>query len=265
MTILEQITESKKRELKHLKEAIPLKQLEKSEFFGRTCHSLHQALATAAHPSIIAEFKRKSPSGGIINDTVLVEDVTRAYVSAGVAGLSVLTDYPYFGGRGEDLICARIINACPILRKDFLVDEYQVYEAKAMGADIILLIAACLTPGKTFKMAGLARSLGMEVLLELHAEKELDHLNEYISFAGINNRNLKDFTVSLDSSLHLAQKLPAGLVKISESGLRSPETVNTLFKAGFKGFLMGEAFMSTPDPGAACHNFILSLQTQSNT
>ncbi len=181
------------------------------------------------------------------------------------AGLSVLTDYPYFGGRSDDFICARVINHCPILRKDFLVDEYQVYEAKAMGADVILLIAACLTRGRTIKMAKLARSLGMEVLLELHAEKELDHLNEYINFAGINNRNLKDFTVSIDTSLQLAQKLPAGLVKISESGLQSPETVTTLFRAGFKGFLMGEAFMSTPDPGVACRNFILSLGTHLNT
>lgn len=264
MNILEQITESKKKELKHLKEAIPLKQLEKSAFFGRTCHSLHQAMAAAAHPSIIAEFKRRSPSRGIINDTVSVEEVTRAYVSAGAAGLSVLTDYPYFGGRGEDLICARVINTCPILRKDFLVEEYQVCEAKAMGADVILLIAACLTPGKTIKMARLARSLGMEVLLELHTGKELDHLNEYISFAGINNRNLKDFSVNMDTSLHLAQKLPPSLLKISESGLHDPGTVTTLFKAGFKGFLMGEAFMSTPDPGTACRNFILSLENPSN-
>ena len=261
MNILDQIVESKKQELKNLKEAIPMRQIEHAELFKRKCISLKTRFSETGSWGIIAEFKRKSPSRGIINDRQSVDEVTTAYSDAGAAALSVLTDYNYFGGSTDDLICARLLNTCPILRKDFIIDEYQLFEAKAMGADIILLIAACLTISKAGKLAQIAHELGLEVLLELHAEKELDHLNEHIDFAGINNRNLKDFSVDLNTSIILGKKIPASMIKVSESGLNSADSIVSLYREGFQGFLMGEAFMSKSNPGAECKNLIQSVSS----
>jgi indole-3-glycerol phosphate synthase len=259
MNILDQIIASKMKELKTLKEAIPLKQLMQSELIKRQSISLKSRFAKPGSWGIIAEYKRKSPSRGIINDKLSVDKVTKGYSEAGAAAISILTDYLYFGGRSEDLLCARLLNDCPILRKDFIIDEYQIFEAKAIGADIILLIAACLTPLKTKKLAKTAHLLGLEVLLELHTEKEVDHLNDYVDFAGINNRNLKDFSVDINTSLQLAKKIPASICKISESGLNSASSIASLYYEGFQGFLMGEAFMAKENPGAECKKLILTV------
>ena len=183
-------------------------------------------------------------------------EITSGYNQAGAAGISILTDSKYFGGVAEDLNAARPHLSCPVLRKDFMVDEYQLYEAKAMGADVILLIAAALTVEKTEELALKAHDLGLEVLLEVHNQEELRHINNYVDLVGVNNRNLKTFEVNIDISLALAGLIPDKFVKISESGISSPETVVELRKAGYKGFLMGENFMKGNDPALALKGFI---------
>jgi indole-3-glycerol phosphate synthase len=212
------------------------------------------------HPEksgIIAEFKRKSPSKGMINGSASVEQVSIGYMQAGASALSILTDKEYFGGSNEDLKVVRKYNFCPILRKDFVVDEYQIIEAKSIGADCVLLIAAALDPGKLKFLAAFAKSLGLEVLLEVHDGEELDRcLNDHVDLVGINNRNLKTFEVSLDTSLNLINKIPSNFVKISESGISDPNTMIELKKAGFDGFLIGENFMKSARPEQAAYNFI---------
>lgn len=261
MTILDQIIASKKKEIKTLKEAIPLKQLEQSEFFNNPCISLTNLFATKGSWGIIAEFKRKSPSRGIINENISVNEVTTGYLNAGALAISILTDNLYFGGSSDDLLCARVLNQCPLLRKDFIIDEYQIYESKAIGADVILLIAACLTPQHTIKLAKTAHSIGLEVLLEFHEIEELDHLNDHIDFAGVNNRNLRDFSVDINRSMQLVKKIPASICKISESGLNSADTIASLYYNGFQGFLMGEAFMKNENPGLECEKLIKHVST----
>jgi len=208
---------------------------------------------------IIAEFKRQSPSKGIINANAKVEEVTVGYMNAGASALSILTDNQFFGGNNEDLIKSRELNFCPILRKDFIVDPYQIIEAKSIGADAILLIAAILTPEETLHFATLARSLGLETILEVHGCTELSHLNNKISILGVNNRNLADFTVSLDISLSLSEFISDRILAISESGIHDPADVHLLKQAGYKGFLIGEQFMSAGDPASACQTFISQL------
>jgi indole-3-glycerol phosphate synthase len=188
-----------------------------------------------------------------------VETVTTGYSLAGASGLSVLTDGDFFGGSNDDLIRARAVNACPILRKEFILDAWQVFEARSIGADAILLIAAILTPAETLELATLARSLGMETILEVHGKTELDHLNDQISLLGVNNRNLGDFTVSLDISLSLSRYITGGMPAISESGIHHPEDIKILKEAGYSGFLIGEQFMATLEPAAACRSFINRL------
>ena len=261
MNILEQIIASKKKEVRVLKEAMPLKELTKSEFYDRRCVSLKAVLQRSGYPRIIAEFKRKSPSLGMISEQAQVEKVIPGYVEAGAAAVSVLTDYPYFGGRPEDLACARVLVPVPLLRKDFIIDEYQLHEAKSLGADLVLLIAASLTRARAARLARQAKSLGLEVLLEIHEEKELAYLNEHVDIAGINNRNLKSFHVDTGTSLELGKKVPEEFLKISESGLQLASTVADLFGAGFRGFLMGEAFMSKTSPEEACRSFIMQLNS----
>ena len=210
---------------------------------------------------VIAEFKRRSPSKGVINDQVKPEIVTRGYADAGVSGLSVLTDSYYFGGSTEDFIAARNANPfIPLLRKDFIVDEYQLYESRLLNADVILLIAAVLGKSEISRFTSIAHELGMEVLLELHDESEIEKIDKQVDMIGINNRNLKDFQVDMDRSLRLFDKLPPEAVKISESGLSDPETVDFLRSRGFHGFLMGENFMKTVDPPLTCANFISRLK-----
>jgi len=209
---------------------------------------------------IIAEFKRKSPSKGIINDKVSVEKVTTDYAAAGASALSVLTDRQFFMGRKIDLVRARRNNKIPILRKDFMIDEYQVIEAKAFGADIILLIAAILTPQQIQQLASLAKSLELNVLLEVHNLEELQRsINPNLDAIGVNNRNLADFTVSVETSYQLAEHIPSEFLKISESAISDPETIRQLKKAGFNGFLIGENFMKQADPGAAMREFVGEL------
>ena len=214
----------------------------------------------AEKPGIIAEFKRRSPSRGAIHPDADPVQVAREYVAAGAAAVSILTDRDFFGGSFRDLL--EIRNALPeavLLRKDFFIDPYQLHEAKAYGADMVLLIAAILEPAELEELALGARSLGMEVLFEVHSEKELEKYHPSIGFVGVNNRDLKTFRVDTSTSLELVGKLPEGVVAVSESGISDTGEVRRLHRAGFGLFLVGESFMSQPDPGEACREFIARL------
>jgi indole-3-glycerol phosphate synthase len=257
--ILEQIVAYKKREVEERKNMISGKQLELTNYFTRTVLSMRRFLKDPEKTGIIAEYKKRSPSKGIINQTATVESVTGAYTRCGASMISVLTDGPSFGGSREDLDRARF-NALPILRKDFILDPYQVFETRAMGADVILLIAACLKPQQTKLLAGLAHDLGLEVLLEIYTEDELEHVCEEIDVVGINNRDLKTFSVDIDRSARLAERLPFDKLRVAESGIRDVETIFTLRSAGFDGFLIGEQFMSAPDPAIAFASFTDQLK-----
>ena len=261
MNILDKIVAQKKIEVQQAKNQVSYTTLEESEFFHRDILSLKDFLLDANRTGIIAEFKRRSPSKGIINDQVSVEDVTTAYAAAGASALSVLTDKQFFMGKKIDLTKARSVNNIPILRKDFMIDEYQVIEAKSMGADIILLIAAILTPEEIQNLAVLAKGLGLNVLLEVHSLEELQRsLNPSLDVIGVNNRNLSDFSVSVETSYQLAEHIPPEFLKISESAISDPETIKQLKKAGFNGFLIGENFMKQADPGAAMREFVKELR-----
>jgi indole-3-glycerol phosphate synthase len=260
MDILEKIIEHKKREVAKRKSLYPVKQLEQSIFFFRSTVSLRNSLRESDSSGIIAEFKRQSPSKGTINADADVLQTTKGYVESGAAALSVLTDKDFFGGSNVDLIGARSINNCPILRKDFIIEEYQIIEAKSIGADVILLIAAALQPQKLQALASFAQSLGLEVLLEVHNEKELKtNISSAIDLIGVNNRNLKNFEVSIDLSRKLSEIIPKEFVKISESGISFPETIIELRQFGYQGFLMGENFMKHERPELAAKEFIESL------
>lgn len=260
MTILDHIIASKHKEVAEIKNLISVNQLEKKKGFQRTPISLKNSLLQKNSSGIIAEFKRKSPSKGIINNLSSVEDVTKAYSEAGAAGISILTDSQYFGGFSSDILSSRELIPVPVLRKEFIIDEYQIVEAKSIGADVILLIAACLDKQTINKFTTCALSLGLEVLLEIHTEEELEKINDKINLIGINNRNLKTFKVDLEHSIHLSTLIPESYVKISESGIEQTETINMLKSKGFKGFLIGEIFMKTTDPGTSCKEFIQKLQ-----
>lgn len=257
MDVLEKIVIEKKKEVAVHKVNVPIDDLESQSGFQRKCYSLRERLLQAEPYGIVSEFKRKSPSKGIINDQADVVKTTTGYQSAGASGISILTDTPFFGGAYEDLIKARKELTVPVLRKDFIVDEYQVLETKAMGADVMLLIAACLSQQEIMELAKLARSVGLEILLEIHSEEEYDEdLLEYIDILGVNNRNLKTFETSIYTSIDLAEKLPDNVVKISESGLKSLEDLQLINKAGYKGFLIGEQFMRHADPAAELSAFL---------
>jgi indole-3-glycerol phosphate synthase len=257
--ILEHIVAYKIREVEKSKKDAPVSVLEKKAGFSREIFSMKKFLTDPERNGIIAEFKRKSPSKGIINDQASVEQVTAAYAGSGASVISVLTDEPSFGGSVEDLANARF-NRIPILRKDFILDAYQVVETRAMGADTLLLIAACLFPGQTRILASFARQLGLEVLLEIHTEQDLDHLCDEIDVVGINNRDLKTFSVDIDRSIRLAGRLPKDKLRIAESGIRDIETIIRMKAAGFHGFLIGEQFMKAPDPSIAFASFADQLK-----
>ncbi|HTB51747.1 MAG TPA: indole-3-glycerol phosphate synthase TrpC [Ferruginibacter sp.] len=259
MNILDKIIEQKRIEVAERKATASIDSLKKSAFFSRPVFSLKQFLLDSTKTGIIAEFKRKSPSKGIINDKVDVEDVTKAYTKFGASCLSVLTDEHFFGGSTQDLKRARV-NHIPILRKDFIIDEYQIIEARAMGADVILLIAACLTPERVKALAVFAKQLQLEVLLEIHNEEELQHICDETEIVGVNNRDLKTFTVDINRSIELSKKIPADKIKIAESGIHDIETILIFKKAGFKGFLIGENFMKQPDPMIAFADFVNELK-----
>ena len=260
MNILDRIIETKKNEVANQKRMVSVSQLKKYPGYRRNCNSLKATLQKPGSSGIIAEFKQKSPSKGEINFSVKAEEVTKDYTDAGAAGLSVLTDYEYFGGTLANLAKAREVNSdIPILRKDFMIDTYQVVEAKAFGADVILLIAACLEKEEAEVLAKKAKSLGLEVLMEVHNEEELEKLNDFVDIVGVNNRNLKTFEVDVETSVKLARLIPGRFVKISESGLAGAKTIHYLRKSGFKGFLIGETFMKTENPGKACKKLIAEL------
>ena len=260
MDILEKIVLRKRGEVLERRGLVPMVELTRSVYFKEPCFSLRKSLRAAGSTGIIAEFKRKSPSLGWIKEGADVADITSGYAVAGAAGLSVLTDTHFFGGSSGDLRAARRVNSIPILRKDFIIDEYQLFEAKAMGADVVLLIAECLTKEEIKGLSGTARSLGLEVLMELHSEMELDKVCDTVDCVGINNRNLKTFEVNIGASIELSKLIPDRFVKVAESGITNPLTINELRTHGFEGFLIGEAFMKTADPGAALRGFVELLK-----
>lgn len=261
MNILDKIISHKRKEVEKNRELYPTKLLEQSVFFTTEPVSFSGYLRRDDKVGIIAEIKRKSPSKGDINPFVSVEQLSIGYMQAGASALSVLTDKEFFGGSNEDLKVARKFNFCPILRKDFVIDEYQVVEARAIGADVLLLIAAALSPVEVQRLSSFAQSLGLQVLLEVHTEEELQRsLCDTIDVVGVNNRNLHDFSVSIENSLRLADQIPSGITKISESGLKTPEDIITLKKAGFSGFLIGERFMSSGQPERACARMVREIR-----
>ncbi|MFK7951260.1 MAG: indole-3-glycerol phosphate synthase TrpC [Ekhidna sp.] len=261
MDILSEIVANKRKEVAAQKELYPVKLLEQSTYFGGQPVSLKKYLKREDKSGIIAEIKRKSPSKGVINKHVSVERTSIGYMKAGASGLSILTDQNYFGGTLEDLKVARSFNFCPILRKDFMIDEYQVIEAKSAGADVILLIAAVLDKNEIEQLGGLAQSLGMEVLLEVHNEEELENsITDKVNLIGVNNRNLKTFETDVQVSKDLASKIPSEFVKVSESGISLPETISELKEFGFEGFLIGETFMTSGRPEKAAKDFIKKLK-----
>jgi indole-3-glycerol phosphate synthase len=260
MNILDQIVLRKREEVEQARKLVSIKELEEGPYFHRTPYSLKEFMLAADRTGIIAEFKRRSPSKGVINDHSTVVEVTNAYAAAGVSAISVLTDIDFFGGHPNDLLEARAANTVPLLRKDFMIDAYQIVEAKALGADIILLIAAILTPEEIDTFAKLAKSLGLSVLLEVHNLEELQRsINPNVDAIGVNNRNLADFSVNIQTSFDLAVEIPDGFLKVSESAISDPNTIKLLKKAGFDGFLIGENFMKTVDPGAAIRQFTEEL------
>jgi indole-3-glycerol phosphate synthase len=261
--ILAKIVDHKKIEVAERKGQLSVAQLEAMPLFTSQSRSLKSNLMNPALTGIIAEFKRQSPSKGVINDTASVADVSNAYTQFGAAGISVLTDSAFFGGTIDDLSVA-VKNPIPVLRKEFIIDEFQLIEAKAFGASVILLIAACLNPSSTNALAKFAKSLGLEVLLEIHDKDELGHISEAVDFVGINNRSLKSFEVNIEHSLQLKNQLPKNLLSIAESGIYSVETFKLLKQEGFDGFLMGEYFMKQAHPAAAFEAFVKSIKTDNN-
>lgn len=261
MNILDEIIAHKRKEVADRKRAFPIEVLKRTELYAAPTLSLREFLRRKDRTGIIAEFKRRSPSRGIINATASVEATTRGYADAGASGLSILTDEKFFGGNSEDLLRARKVNTCPILRKDFMIDPYQIAEAKSIGADAILLIAAVLDPLESKKLAAFAHDLGMEVLLEVHNEEELrENLQVGADLIGVNNRDLKTFTVSTDISKRLAPLIPSDVVKVSESGISNPRAVADLRLHGYEGFLIGENFMRHAQPEMAAAEFMQQLE-----
>ena len=261
MNILDKIIADKKIEVALKKGLVPTKYLEQHPLFERPVNSM-AAHIKQSNSGIIAEHKRRSPSKEVINNTLKVPNVAKGYEKAGVCGISVLTDGPYFGGALEDLLLARAAVETPLLRKEFIVDSYQIIEAKAHGADAILLIAAVLTRADIHDLSTLAQSLGLEVLLEVHNLEELEKsIMPSLDLIGVNNRNLKTFEVSLDTSRTLSSAIPTDFVKISESGISHVSAIKDLKTYGYSGFLVGENFMKTNDPGAAALAFINDIES----
>jgi indole-3-glycerol phosphate synthase len=260
MNILDAIIAHKHKEVAQNKIATPVKVLAQGEYFERTPLSFSASINSPVKSGIIAEYKRKSPSKGFINNNVSVKEVVAGYENATASCVSVLTDTNFFAGTNADVIEARKLINIPIIRKDFIIDEYQIIEAKSIGADCILLIAANLTKQQNKQLAQFAHSLQLEVLLELHAEEELDYINEYVHCVGVNNRNLKTFEVSLDAAMNMASKIPDQFVKIAESGIDNTHAVKQLKEVGYTGFLMGEYFMKQNNPGQACADFAKAIK-----
>lgn len=261
MTILDKIVRDKRIEVDLRKSLIPVKQLEQSVLFERQTISLSQALQNSS-TGIIAEHKRRSPSKSVINQSLNVSDVAKGYKNAGVCGMSVLTDGKYFGGSLDDLILARASCNLPLLRKEFIIDEYQIIEAKAYGADVILLIAAILSRNEIKQFSELAKNLELDVLLEIHNQEELHKsVMPSLDMLGVNNRNLKTFEVSIETSKSLSNLIPDDFIKVSESGISDVDTIKELQPYGYKGFLIGENFMKTDNAGESAMQFIKDLES----
>jgi indole-3-glycerol phosphate synthase len=258
MTILDTIVAQKKLEVRDAKQRYSWSKLERMAAMQAPVKSLRQRLSMPDTLGIIAEFKRKSPSKGWIHEHADLPMITQAYAQYGASAISVLTDPHFFGGSLDDLVTIRPLDL-PILRKEFIIDPFQVLEARAHGADIILLIAACLSPAEVDSLAALAAGLGMEVILELHDMDEVNHISPNTPLIGINNRNLKTFQVDIENSLRMAEVIPADKIKIAESGMHAVEDILTFRRYGFQGFLIGELFMKAPDPTIAFATFMQEL------
>ena len=262
MNILEKIVLEKRKQVEVDKRQVPVELLEKSIYYNRECASLKEYIVRDDKSGIITEIKKKSPALGAINPEINVENLAAAYTLAGASALSVLTDNKFFGGCNTDLIAARENTTIPILRKDFVIDVYQIIEAKSIGADIILLIAAILTKEEISRFTELAHKLGMEVILEVHAAQELEKVYDKVDVIGVNNRNLETMQIDIATSKTMSKLIPAGFIKISESGIENPEIVLELKKSGYDGFLIGSYFMKHADPGKACAEFIQQINKQ---
>lgn len=256
MKILEKILITKKQEVAFLKKEYSYNFFEQQKYFGRDTISLQKLIQQTNTTKIIAEFKRQSPSKGSINSHSSVIDVTSGYQNNGAVAISILTDEQYFGGTNKDILTVRDSITIPILRKDFIINEIQLLEAKAIGADIVLLIASCLSPKGVKDLSSFAKSLHLEVLLELHSEKELDHICDTVDFIGVNNRNLNTFEVDLQQSIDMCSKIPDEFIKIAESGLHTVENIDYLSSFGFDAFLIGELFMKNEKPDFVFEKFI---------
>ena len=259
--ILQQIVAYKRMEVERSKQLVPPTKMHRlvEAIVDLSTSSLSKALIESG-TGIIAEFKRKSPSKGWIKEEGSAEEIPLSYQKNGAAALSILTDSHYFGGCDEYIRTARDSGVeIPILYKNFIVDEYQLFQARLCGASVVLLIAADLSRNECRSLQHTAHELGMEVLLEMHSESELDYADQEPDLCGINNRNLGSFVTDVENSFQLAERLPKEAVKVSESGLSSPATVRALRSAGFRGFLMGEHFMKEADPGEALKTFISEL------
>ncbi len=256
--ILDKIIANKRLEVERHKKDTPINELEKRLSTITTPASFKEAIKNS-RTGIIAEFKRRSPSRDWIFKEAKIEDVIPLYSQNGASAISVLTDMDFFGGELADLELAGSLTKTPLLRKDFVVDEYQLYQAKISGASAILLIASALTIDETKQLAKKAKELNLDVLLEIHNEQELHHINDKVDVVGVNNRNLGTFVTDIQISFDLADKIPNDFIKISESGISQPQTVIDLQQAGYKGFLMGENFMKTSNPGKALEDFINQL------
>lgn len=255
-TILDEIVAKKREEIKEKQKSTSIEDFKNSENFIIPVTSAKASILDESKSGIIAEFKRKSPSKGFINQHADVKDIVTGYEKNGASVVSVLTDEDFFGGSFGDLKQAKEVLKIPVLRKDFIVDEYQVYETKAIGADLMLLIAECLTKDEVLNLAKTAKEIGLEVLLELHSEDQLEKVNDFIDLIGINNRNLKTFEVDIEKSKQILKQLPQDLVKVAESGISDPKTVKELREAGFQAFLIGENFMKNENPTEAFKEFV---------
>ena len=264
--ILSEIIAHKQTEIELQKQTVSPEQLQEQAGIiirENAAHrrSMKQALA-ASSTGIISEFKRRSPSKGWINEAAQAEEIPASYEAAGAAALSILTDEKFFGGTLRDIRTARPLVHIPILRKDFIIDEYQLLQACIVGADAVLLIASCLSPEQCSTLTAQAHELGLEVLLEIHSPSELSYINKEVDMVGVNNRNLGSFVTDVENSFRIARQLresthgPASPLLVSESGISDPETICRLRAAGFRGFLIGETFMKTANPGETLKEFI---------
>lgn len=264
MTILDQIIVSKKKEVALKKAVVPFSNLENRMLFNTKTISLRKSISNNPY-GIIAEHKRRSPSKATINNNLSVEEVVLGYQNAGASGISILTDMQYFGGSLDDLLYTKASIQIPILRKEFIIDEYQILESKAHGADAVLLIASILNNLELKTLTSFAQSIALDVLIEVHNAEELEKsIQTTADIIGVNNRNLKTFEVSLENSFKLAELIPKDFTTISESGITTVDDISLLRKYGFQGFLIGETFMKSSRPGESLSHFIKKLQQHEN-